>query len=439
MAGPKFRRVPILRRKRVEPETQPRAVSLSDPAIAALLGGGTFNWSEEPVSEATAKSLSAVWRAGLVIGGAIGGLPLKTYTTKPDETRERVKSFFDDPAAVVDGSPTLIEWKQKNVAHLFFHGEAPLLHRYTEGGALVGLEPVHPMALGIRRATATEKATKSYPDGLVYTVREYTEDGVSTRQVDLGSNKITVIRGPVMCGLRGTSFLSHGRNSLGISLAGEKAAGKMFANGAMINGVLVPAAGEDVSLEDAEAIKADLDQQLFGTDNAGKVPLVNRILQFLPWQMTNLDAQFLESRQFQIEEVARWTGVPPHKLMALEKTTSWGTGISEQNKALAQDVLMDYTTRMEERFSRLLPNPRFTEFDYAGLLAGSAKDVSALLLTEVNGGIRTPNEGRRVLNLPPIEGGDTLRVPSGVMLQPQLDAAAAIAEAQIPTEPETTP
>lgn len=410
----------------------PSNLVLSDAAIGALLGGSGINYSGEHVSEASALTLSAIYRGTLTIANAVAGLPLKTYRTTADGQRERVSSFLDNPAG--PDSQTPFEWAQTLVLHLVLHGEGPLLHRYNEGGAIVGLENVHPLALSMERATAEESGPgRKYPDGIVYKVSVHDGPG-ATKQVTLGSDKITVIRGPVNNGLRGMSFLSFGRNSLGVSLAGEKAAAKAFANGAQIAGVLVPGENENLSIKDVEDLSADLRVNLFGTDNAGAVPIVNKVLNFQPWAMTLADAQFLESRSFQVEEACRWIGVPPHLVYDLSKSTSWGTGIAQQNKNLSQYVLRGHSVPIEQRVSRLLAQPRFGEFDYYGLEAGSAADEQALLLGAVNGGLRTPNEARRILNLAPLDGGDVLRVPSGVMLQPQLDAAAAAAAVGVPTD-----
>lgn len=385
---------------------------LTDSATAVLFGGGGENYTGEYVNEGSALSLTAVFRAVSLISQGIAALPLKSYTTDADDQRKRVTSFLDNPAG--PDSMTPFEWKETVLLHLVLHGDAFLYHVYTDGGALVGLTPVHPLAV-------TVETDWHEPEGKVFWVS--TEGGGQER---LTTREMTHIVGPHSDGLRGWSFLSIGRNALGIGLAAERSAAGMFRNGAQIAGVLTPAAGEDISDAEARTISADLDQNLYGRANAGRIPLVNRILEFHPWQMTNMDAQWLESRKFQIEEVSRLTGVPPFLLFELEKTTSWGTGISEQNTNLAQYVFLPWCKRISERLSRLIPGgPRFCEFDFAGLEAGSQAQVSALLMGEVNGGIRTLNEARRILNLAPVAGGDELRIPSGVMLQAQLEASAA--------------
>jgi HK97 family phage portal protein len=125
--------------------------------------------------------------------------------------------------------------------------------------------------------------------------------------------------------------------------------------------------------------------------------------------MSSVDAQFLESRQFSIEEISRWFGVPPHMLMQTDKQTSWGTGVEEQHRALGRTVLSPWAQRFEQRCSRLLPQPRFVEFDFAGLERPSPKDEIELLMKQTGGKpILTVNEARAIRNLPPVDGGDVL-------------------------------
>jgi HK97 family phage portal protein len=121
---------------------------------------------------------------------------------------------------------------------------------------------------------------------------------------------------------------------------------------------------------------------------------VNRRLQFTPWTMTAQQAQFLESRQFQIEEIARWSGVPPHLLMQTDKQTSWGTGVDEQNRGLSKFVLGHWAQRVEQRASRLLARPRWCAFDFAGLERPNYQVESQIDLAEVAAGVMTADEYR---------------------------------------------
>jgi HK97 family phage portal protein len=121
----------------------------------------------------------------------------------------------------------------------------------------------------------------------------------------------------------------------------------------------------------------------------------------------------MASRSFNIDEIGRWYGVPPHLLGLTEKATSWGQGIAEQNRGLARYTLTPWTTRIEQRLSRLIAGRKLVEFDYTAFVAPSPEDEIALLLNQVNGGLITVNEARRIRNMPAVEGGDVLRIPAG--------------------------
>jgi len=121
--------------------------------------------------------------------------------------------------------------------------------------------------------------------------------------------QMTHIMGLGTDGLRGLSVLTVARNAIGTGLAGDQAAARMFANGMLVGG-LVSTDDPSLSKEDGKALIADLKARLTGSNNAGDIALVNASLKFSPWTMSAEDAQFLESRQYQVEEVSRLLGVP---------------------------------------------------------------------------------------------------------------------------------
>lgn len=371
-------------------------VSIGDPAALAFFGAFPQSYAGVSVSETTALTLSAVWRACNVVAGTIGTLPLQTIRTQPDGTREVVPSFLDEPAG--PDSLTSLEWAEEIVWHLLLHGNAFLLHRNNAGGALVGLEPIHPLSVGTQW-DAERVGGKLYKVNL--------NDGTS---IDADATTMTQIMGPTLDGLLGMGVITLARNSLGTAIAGDQAAARLFRSGAMISGLITPE--EDLDPDEALAIKEDFQRNALGSDNAGGVAVINRKLKFSPWTMTAEDAQFLDSRKFSIEEVARWFGVPPHLLMQTEKQTSWGTGVEEQNRGLRQFALLHWTTRIEKRLSRLVPRTQTPEFDYSMLERPSTSDEWKLLSNQVNAGLMTPNEARKRMNLPPVAGGDQLRIPT---------------------------
>lgn len=375
--------------------------SISDPALAAAFGVVGSNYSGQAVTESTALTLSAVFRATSLVAGAMAGLPIRTLQTFPDGTSVPVGSFLDNPAGPDRQTP--FEWCELCGVHLLMQGDIFLQHLFTRAGNICGLNPVHPLAVSVE------------PDESVHGGKRFRVDlgqgspaGERWREFD--AIDMTHIVGMSLDGVRGMSPITLARNGIGTGLAADKAAAKMFAQGAMISGMVTP--DEDVEEEDAEAIKETIQARMLGTSNAGDIAVINRRLKFTPWSLSAEDAQFLQSRVFQVEEIARWWGVPPHLLGLTEKSTSWGQGIAEQNRGLARYTLTPHTTRIEQRLSRLVAGRR-VEFDYTEFTAASPEDDIALLISQVNAGLMTPNEARAKLNRPPVIGGELLRTPAG--------------------------
>lgn len=384
-------------------QPEKRSYSIADPNTAALLGyniGG--NVSGQTVNEHTTLALSAVWRSVSLISGGIAGLPLRTLQTLDGDQRGRARSFLDNP-----GGPdrlTAFEWKELVAVHLLLHGNAFLVHIYNGGGALAGLYPIHPLAVQV-------EANDDVPGGKLFRVR--LDDG-QTREFDATS--MTHIPALSLDGVRGLSPIQVARNSLGTGIAGDRAAAKMFANGALISGIVTPGDGLDTwDADQLNALKAGLRAKAQGDPNAGELAVFSQQVKFQPWTLSAQDAQFLESRTFQVDEIGRWFGLPPHLLGLTEKSTSWGQGISEQNRGLARYTLTPWTTRIEQRLSRLLPSSRMVEFDYSAFVKPSPEDEIKLLIEQVNSGLLTLNEARRIRNMPAVAGGDIARTPPGAV------------------------
>lgn len=358
--------------------------SIGDPALAEYLGLGIGTDAGVSVTEQSALGLTAVYRAVSLISGTVAGLPLKSYRTNADGTRERVDTFLDKPGGP-DG-PTAFEWVEMVLVYLLLHGNAYLRHLYNGAGALIGLEIIHPSAVTVKRVDEAWR--------LEYTLSLRNGDREVLTPLDL-----THIPALGTDGIVGLAPITVCRQSIGTGLAGDEAAARMFASSLLLGGI-VSAAG--VTKEQAEEIKTGLQSKLAGVHHAGDIAVVNKELTFSPWAMSAEDAQFIETRLHQVEEVARIFGVPPHLIGHTSKATSWGTGIEEQNRGLARYTLAPWTTRIEQRLSRLLTRPTTCEFDYSGLLQPSPDQEVGLLLAQVAGGLLTLDEARRIRNLPPL-------------------------------------
>lgn len=377
--------------------------SIADPALAQFFGYGAVpNLANVSVNEYSALGLSAVWRAVMLISGTLASLPLKSHRESQGQV-EDIQTFLDSPGGMTPDAPTAFEWKEMVIAHALIHGNAYLAHVFNGAGALTALVPFHPLCVCPEWET-DELGRRTMRK--IFKVSQY-----GGPDVELDSSEMTQIMGFSLDGLKGLSPISIARNSLGTAIAGDRAAARMFGNGAMVSGMVTPE--DDIDEAEATTIKEGLKAKISGVDNAGDIAVINRRLKFTQWSTSNLDAQFLESRQFSIEEIARWFGVPPHALMQTEKQTSWGTGVDEQNRGLSRTVLSPWAQRFDQRLSRLLPRGQWVEFEFAGLERGNPAEEIRLLIEQVNAGLLTLNEARGIRNLPPIDGGDAPKAIEG--------------------------
>jgi HK97 family phage portal protein len=372
--------------------------NLGDPALAEFLGMAGRNDAGVEVTELTTLGFSAYWRAVEVVAGTIGTLPLKTYrdtdVLRPDGTpeRQKVTSFLDSPGGTFF-SP--FQWKHLVITHLMLHGNAYLLHLYNAAGAIIGLFPIQPRLVHVRYGQLKDAAGNPVgPDQRLY---EISVSGAA--DVIYTEDDLTHVMGLSVDGIVGLSPINVMRNAIGTGIAGDKAAARMFSSGMLLGGIVT--SNESLTTEQADEIKSGMKAKMSGTNNAGDIAVINASLTFSPWSMDAESAQFIQARVHQVEEVSRMTGVPPHLLGQTEKQTSWGQGVEEQNRGLARYTLARWTTALEEKLSQLLPQPRFCEFDFAGLLQAAPEVEIPLLIQQIEAGILTVNEARAIRNLPP--------------------------------------
>ncbi len=370
---------------------------LLDPGLAEYLGYGGSNAAGVSVSESSALGLTSVWRAVNIIAGTVAGMPLKSYRDGVEGEREPIPSVWDDPGA---GLFTPYEFVHVCMVQLVLHGNAFLKHVYNGLGMLVGFFPVHPSCVQVR-----------FADGM--RVFKVTLPGLE--EEDLTEADMTQVMYMSTDGLTGVSPLRALREAFGTGIAANDAAARQFSSGLMASMIL----GVDgVDEEQAADIQKSLNKNLSGTQNAGKIGVINSALTPVPFTMTNEDAQFLESRSFQVEEVSRALGIPK-VLLAEDGASTWGSGIAELDRGMARYTFNGYTKPFEQRGS-LYVQGGFCEFEYDGLLEPNPQQQSDLLIAQVEAGLRTVNEARKVLNLPPVPDGDAISAtpPLGALPSP---------------------
>jgi HK97 family phage portal protein len=414
--------VNVFARRSSAPAPRNELISISDPRAARLFGAFD-SAAGVPVNEYSALTVSAVWRAALLVSSSTAGLPLRTMR-QWGTTRDQIPSWLDNPASAVGYKP--FNWKQTSILHLLLGGDSFQRHLYNAAGGLAGLEPINPRHVAVWW-------DPERPGGKRFEVTLFRQGKACTETFD--ASTMTQIMGPTLDGLRGLSVVGMARTSLGGAIAADRAAAHTFRNGPMIGGLATPT--EDLDEGDAEKAQAILNDEMGGTENAGRIVVLERKFDLKPWTMTLKDAQFLESRQFSIQEVARWFGVHPVFLMDPGAVSTWGTGVEILQRGLGRFTLPQWTDPFQESLSDLLPRNSWAEFDFRALDRGSPQEEISLIIQQIDGGLLTINQALKLVNRPGIgPAGDVLRLhgqPLTEQSEPVSPTSAIPATGALPT------
>jgi HK97 family phage portal protein len=226
------------------------------------------------------------------------------------------------------------------------------------------------------------------------------------------AENMLVVQGLTMDGYEPLDTLALAQNSFGMAIAAERHAAKLFENGTRLSGVLKTP--KPLTDEIIERLLVSWRNMYAGTENAHKVALLEDGLEFQQLGMTSADAQLLESRKFQAEDVTRRLHIPPHKLGFLDRATF--SNVEQQSIEYVTGPLTTIGTRVEMAATAKLLRPEeigtfYLDFDFSEHLRGDFQSMTEAVSRLVQSGLITVNEARRLLRLPPIAGGDTLRIP----------------------------
>jgi HK97 family phage portal protein len=215
-------------------------------------------------------------------------------------------------------------------------------------------------------------------------------------------------------GLVGMSPLTYARNTIGLGLAEESYANRYFTNGGKPGGILT--IDQVLKKEQRDAIKKMWKAQVEGTENAHKLLLLEAGMEYKQIQLNPEDMQMMDARRFQVEDIARFMGVPS-VLINAQNTTTWGSGIEQIMLGFYNLNLRPYLERWEQALERSLLKPKDRagfqiEFDFERLLRGDMRSRSAYYSQLVQNGLLTRNEGRSRLGLSRSddENADTLTI-----------------------------
>ena len=386
----------------------------------SFLFGGTT--SGKAVNERTAMQTSAVYACVRILAESVAGLPLHVYertangskSTKPSHPLYRL--LHDEP----NREMTSFVFRETLMSHLLLWGNAYAQIIRDGRGFPFALYPLLPDRMTVDRNENGE---------LVYT---YQSD---TGQVKLRRENVLHIPGLGFDGLIGYSPIAMAKNAVGLALATEDYGAAFFANGANPGGVLEHPGV--IKPEQADRLRESWQSQ-FGGANAHKVAVLEEGLKFHQMSIPPEQAQFLETRKFQINEIARIFRVPPHMVGDLEKSSF--SNIEQQSLEFVKYTLDPWVVRWEQSLQQalILPSEKatiFIKFNLDGLLRGDYQSRMQGYSTGIQNGFMSVNDVRGLedMNLLTAEEGGDLHFVNGNMVK-----LADVGAAYKPNETEDT-
>jgi HK97 family phage portal protein len=369
--------------------------------------GGRKTKLGKTVDIRNAIDVSTVFACCRVIGQGLAQVPLKLMKESADgKTRLPAKKhpLYNKLALRPNRWQTSFEYREMLAWHVLLAGNHfSFINR--QGGRIVELYPLQPGQVEVK----FESGTLNY--------KVTADDGTSR---DFPANTIWHVRGPSMNGWYGLESVKHARESIGLALTLEETAGTMTGRGINTSGVY--SVEGTLTADQYKGLAKWIDENIAGPENSGKALILDRSAKWTPTQMSGVDAQALEQRRFQIEEICRFAGVMPIMVGYSDKAATYA---SAEQMFLAHLVhtMAPWFERIEQSINiNLLTEKEQNEGYYAnfveeGMLRGSAIDTKDTLLGYVNGGMMTPNEGRAKLDLnPDIDpASDRLRIPANIV------------------------
>ena len=357
------------------------------------------------VSSSRALQCSAVFACIGLLSESIAQLPIKVYEISHGEKRERRDHWVYNLLARRPCSwLTSFNWRELAMMCLCLRGDF-YAYKVRDGqGRVIELLPLLPGAISVRQLNNWELEYRViFADGTTKTVTQADIFHVMYRSLD---------------GVKGLSPIACERQTIGLALSAQEHGANVFANGARPGGILsIPG---QLSKEAYERLKTSW-QSAYSGENAGATAILEAGTDFKPLSMTNSDAQYLETRKFQVEEIARIFGIPLFMIQSTEKTTSWGSGIEQMSMGYVRYTLLAWVKRWEDAIWRDLlsdiEGDIQVKFNLEGLQRGAMSTRFEAYQKGVQMGVYSPNEIRELENMNPREGGDIYLTPMNMNIQ----------------------
>lgn len=358
----------------------------------------------KPVNARTAIQVSTVYACVRVIAETVASLPLHLYQVTDTGSEKAGKHplyrlLHDEP----NDEMTSFVLRETMLSHLLLWGNAYCQIIRNGRGQVIGLYPLLPDRMKVDRDA---KGNITY----TYTTTE-------GKEVSVPAVNILHIPGMGFDGVVGYSPIALERNAIGLGMAAEEYGSRFFSNGATPSGVLT----HPNTVKNPGALRQSWNAAYGGTSNSGRVAILEEGLKFERISMPNNEAQFLETRKFQVSEICRIFRVPPHLVGDLEHATF--SNIEHQSISFGMHTIRPWLVRIEQSMNRslLLDSEKgrfYVRFNMDGLLRGAYKErMEGYAIARQNGWM-SANDIRELENMNPIsdENGGNAYMVNGNMI-----------------------
>lgn len=374
-----------------------------------FMGGSTAG---KRVNERSAMQMTAVYCCVRILSEAVASLPLQFYRYNAKGGKEKAVDhplyflLHDEPNLEM----TSFVFRETLMSHLLLWGNAYAQIIRNGRGEVIALYPLMADRMQVNRDT----------DGKLYYEYQLSSDDAHTMKgstVRLAPTDVLHIPGLGFDGLVGYSPIAMAKNAIGMAIACEEYGAKFFANGAAPSGVLE----HPGTIKDPSRVRESWQSTFGGSGNANKVAVLEEGMKYTPVSISPEQAQFLETRKFQIDEIARIFRVPPHMIGDLEKSSF--NNIEQQSLEFVKYTLDPWVARWEQAMVRSLLSAEekkkyFIKFNVDGLLRGDYQSRMNGYATARQNGWMSANDIRELENLdriPEDQGGDLYLVNGNMM------------------------
>ena len=355
--------------------------------------------SGKSVTVQSAIQLSTVYACVRVISETIASLPLGIYETVNDGNEKATdhplyRLLHDEP----NSEMTSFVFREVMLAHLLLYGNSYSQIIRSGKNQVIGLYPLLPDHMEVDRDSK---------GNLTYTYT--TSDG---KTVSIKPRDVLHIPGLGFDGVMGYSPIALEKNAIGLGIASEEYGSKFFSNGARPSGILT----HPNTVKNPKALRESWNSAYGGSSNSNRVAILEEGMKFEPIAIPNNEAQFLETRKFQVDEICRIFRVPPHLVGNLEHATF--SNIEHQSIDFAVHTIRPWLVRIEQAMNRALLSEQekgrfFVQFNIDGLMRGDYKSrMEGYAIGRQNGWL-SANDIRALENQNPIpadQGGDAYLV-----------------------------